>query len=599
MNSETRQCQNCKKDFTIEPEDFDFYAKIKVPPPTFCPECRLIRRLAYREERALYKDTCDLCGAETASLFAPDTPFTVYCSPCWWSDKWDAATYGRDYDFNKSFFEQLYDLQKSVPYQATNLRNSTNCRYCHGLVRSKNCYMVFGGLQAVDCMYCQAPILSRGSIDSDVIMNAEHVYETVNSNSVFKTKFTYFSDECFDSALLFDCKGCSNCFGCVNLRNKKYNIFNVQYSKEEYHQRMKEWDIGSYRVLQMAKEKFQELYLKTPHRYAVIINSQNVLGDDIKNTKNCQTCFSTRHGVENCKYVFLCGLLLKDSYDVNFGGDTSELLYEVTGSTQSHHCSFNKGCNNIVDVEYSENIYTGSHLFGCTKMRNKEYCILNKQYTKEEYEALLPKIKQHMREMPFIDNRGRTYGYGEFFPSEHSRLAYNETWGHQWFPLTKEEALEKGYLWRDPIERNYKVTMHPPELPDHIQEVDDSILNEVIACEHAVHTNNAYEATCNEQCTTAFRILPDELQFYRTMKVALPRLCPNCRYYQRLKKRNPPKLWHRKCMCTGTASTDQGYANTVEHFHGNEECSIEFETSYALEKPEIIYCEKCYQKEFI
>ncbi len=35
MESQTKNCQNCKKDFIIEPEDFNFYEKIKVPAPTF------------------------------------------------------------------------------------------------------------------------------------------------------------------------------------------------------------------------------------------------------------------------------------------------------------------------------------------------------------------------------------------------------------------------------------------------------------------------------------------------------------------------------------------------------------------------------------
>ena len=30
---EKRNCQNCKKDFTIETEDFSYYEKIKVPVP--------------------------------------------------------------------------------------------------------------------------------------------------------------------------------------------------------------------------------------------------------------------------------------------------------------------------------------------------------------------------------------------------------------------------------------------------------------------------------------------------------------------------------------------------------------------------------------
>ena len=366
---------------------------------------------------------------------------------------------------------------------------------------------------------------------------------------------------------------------------------------------MKNWDIGSYQILEKAKEKFEEKYSSIPRRFAYIVNSDHVLGDDIKNTKNCQTCFATRHGVENSKNIFLCGYLLKDSHDITLGGDTSELLYESTGITESQHSSFSRGSNHIVDVEYSENIYNGSHLFGCVKMRNKHYCILNKQYTKEEYEELLPKIKQHMNDMPFIDKKERVYKYGEFFPSEHSMWAYNETIAHQWFPLSKEEAIARGYNWRDPAERNYKISIFPDNLSDHINEVEDSIVNEIIACQHAVgEKGNACEPECNEQCTTAFRILPDELAFYRNLKIALPRFCPNCRYYDRLKKRNPPKLWKRKCMCSGTMALGKEkdfYRNTVKHFHGDEECPNEFETAIDPERKEVVYCEKCYQSEFI
>ena len=592
MKSEDKICQNCHKSFTIEPDDFDFYEKIKVPPPTWCPECRLIRRLAYREERALYKDKCDKCGEDVVSLFAPGTPFTVYCQTCWWSDDWDATEYGRDYNFSKPFFQQLHELQKVVPCISTGTRNSTDCKYSHGVIRCKNCTYVFGGFQAINCIYCKSPILSCDSMDSDVIWNSDHAYETISSNGTYNTKFTYFSDECLDSAFLFNCKGCSNCFGCVNLRNQKYCIWNIQYTKEEYQKKIKEWDLGSYKIIQKAQKKFMEFYYKKPRKFALIINSSDVSGDDIKNTKNCINCFTTRHGVENCKNVFLVGLLLKDSHDVNFGGDTSELLYEVTGSTQAQRVNFTRGSNNVTDVEYSELIYNGSNLFGCAKLRNKKYCILNKQYTKEEYEEMIPKIKKHMDDMPYIDKKGRVYKYGEFFPAEHSVWAYNETWCNQYFPLTKEQALEQGYYWRDPIEKDYQITIKARELPDHIDEISDSILNEVIECEHN-GTN------CNEQCSTAFRILPDELKFYRSMRLALPRICPNCRHYQRLKKVNPPKLWHRKCMCNGIESENKEYQNTIKHSHGDKPCQNEFETAISDERKEIVYCEKCYQAEFI
>ncbi len=48
MYQEVKICQNCQKEFVIEPEDFDFYQKIKVPAPTWCPKCRLILKLWHR-----------------------------------------------------------------------------------------------------------------------------------------------------------------------------------------------------------------------------------------------------------------------------------------------------------------------------------------------------------------------------------------------------------------------------------------------------------------------------------------------------------------------------------------------------------------------
>jgi len=89
MSPGTKNCQNCKQEFVIESDDFLFYEKIKVPPPTFCPECRLKRRLMWRNERTLYKRVCDLCGINLLSVFHQDSIYTIYCSSCWWSDKWD------------------------------------------------------------------------------------------------------------------------------------------------------------------------------------------------------------------------------------------------------------------------------------------------------------------------------------------------------------------------------------------------------------------------------------------------------------------------------------------------------------------------------
>lgn len=100
---QTKNCQNCKKDFTIEPEDFSFYEKIKVPPPTFCPECRMVRRLAFGNAWGVHFRNCDKCGDKTLTMYSKENQIKVYCDPCWWADSWDGTEYGVDYDPDINF----------------------------------------------------------------------------------------------------------------------------------------------------------------------------------------------------------------------------------------------------------------------------------------------------------------------------------------------------------------------------------------------------------------------------------------------------------------------------------------------------------------
>ena len=229
-------------------------------------------------------------------------------------------------------------------------------------------------------------------------------------------------------------------------------------------------------------------------------------------------------------------------------------------------------------MQYSIFCRNSSDCFACVGLKNAKYCILNKQYTKEEYEELAPKLIDLMDQKTYIDNKGRTYKYGEFFPYEFSPFGYNETVAMDYFPKNEDEANVEGFNWKLREKRDYHITIQSENLPDDINDVDDSILNEVISC-----PNNGDPMT---QCISAFRIVPNELQFYKQKSLPLPRYCPNCRHYERLKYRNPMRLYSRKCMCE---------KNHLHHEGKN--CEVEFETSYAPDRPEIVYCEKCYQQE--
>jgi hypothetical protein len=230
-------------------------------------------------------------------------------------------------------------------------------------------------------------------------------------------------------------------------------------------------------------------------------------------------------------------------------------------------------------------------LFGCIGLNNKQYCIFNKQYTKEEYETLVLKVIQHMNAMPYNDKSGIAFRYGEFFPFELSVSPYNETLAQEYFPLSKEEAIRRGYFWRDDTERNYAITKKAEELPDRLDEVQDSIFRNVIGCQH--------RGSCGDGCATAFKLTLEELVFYRRFNLPLPRLCFNCRHANRLEQRNLPFLYRRVCDCVGEKSKSGVYSNTALHSHSNENCLNQFRSPYAPERPEIVYCEQCYQAEVV
>ncbi len=570
MESQTRSCQNCKTNFVIEPDDFSFCEKMKVPAPTWCPGCQLMRRLSFRNERTIYKRKESDSEKDIISVISVDKPMTVYSHNRWWSDSWDPMEYGQDYDFLKSFFSQISELMKRVPHVDLFNYNSVNSDYGNFTTDNKNCYLVFGGDFNEDCSYSTFNFYSKNVYDTYFVHRLELCYENTDTENNHKVFFAQYTRDSADSSFIYNGVNLNNCLGCVNLHNKSYCIFNEQYTKEEYLKKILEFDLGSYSRLQEFKKKFYEFKLQFPHRYAYIIKSSGSTGDNIKNVKNAINCFDVSGEAENLKNVFLAGWGLRDALNIDHAGHKSELLYDT-------HATFSN-CSKVKysvlisishDIIYSYNCHSSNNLFGCVGLRNKQYCILNKQYTKEEYEALVPKIIEHMNDMPYVDKKGRVYKYGEFFPPEISLFAYNETIAQEYFPLTKEKAIEQGYKWKDPEEKNYKIDIRSEDLPDDIKNVEESISGKIIECAH--------RGKCDEQCVTAFKIIPSELQFYKRMNLPLPRLCPNCRHYQRFRQRNPIKLWHRSCMKTG--------------------CTNEFETSYAPERPEIIYCEKCYQQE--
>ena len=596
MQSETKQCQNCKKDFVIEPDDFAFYEKMKVPPPTWCPDCRLRRRITWRNEKTLYKRKCDATGQLIFSAFAPDAPVKVYERDYWWSDNWDSLKYGKEIDFSRPFLTQVKELLHEVPLPSRSAVNNINSDYYIGCRSVKNCYLVFHGNTDEDCLYSVGLDNSKNCADCLFVSDCELCYECFLVNKSYKLMCCVDCDNSQELILCQDCAGCSNCFGCAGLRNKNYHIFNKPYSKEEYKDKIKSFNLSSIDGLEKAKAEFNKFKLSVPVKYIHARHTSNVSGDYIYHAKETRNSFRVSNA-ENVRYcqnvVFPPGA--KDCYDYSYPGDGVELIYEgLTVAIEASNIKFSAFVyTSVRNIEYSIFCHEAHNLFGCIGMRNKEYCILNKQYTKKEYEALVPKIKKHMDDMPYVDAKGRVYKYGVFFPPEFCPHGYNETIAQEYLPFTKKGAIEAGFSWRDMTSKEYNHTMSWKDIPANLEGVKDSILKEVVLCRS--WDEEGEEKALEHNCSKAFKITPEELAFYKRMNISLPQRCFNSRHFERTKLRNPVHLWHRKCMCDGSTSSPQ--ANNHPHHSGK--CPNEFETSYAPDRPEIVYCEQCYQAEVI
>lgn len=565
-----------------------FYDKIKVPPPTWCPECREQRRIAFRNERALYYRKCDLCGENVVSRVSPDKPYKMYCRKCWWSDKWDPLSYGRDYDFSRPFFEQFKELLLATPHISLLNANTVKSEWVNQETDDKNCYLNVGGHFNEDSAYNTYELYGKDNFDNYWILHSELCHENLNCERCYHT---FFSRECFncvDAILSSDCRGCSNIFGCAGLRNKQYHIFNKPYTKEAYQEFLKNNSLTSQKNLAVLRKKAEEVWLSVPHRDAFIVKCTDCIGNFINESRRAKNAWNAEK-IEDSRNLYIAAGL-KDSYDLTSVG-WGELMYEGGHSVGLYHSKFfiyiiGGATAEKVGASYLEYCYAtigSNNCFGSANMKKQEYCILNKKYSKKEYEELLPKIKEHMAKKPYTDAKGRIYGYGEFFPIELSPFGYNETAAQDWYPLTKEEAVAKGYTWSD-YESQTKYEISDYEIPDDIREVKDDILEKVLKCEVS---------------GKPYRIIPMELQFLRRMGLPIPRRSPLQRHKDRIAKLLPRRLYKRNCQCAGDADDNKIYKNTAAHFHGPAHCPNPIDTPYAPERPEIVYCEQCYIREVV
>jgi hypothetical protein len=164
-------------------------------------------------------------------------------------------------------------------------------------------------------------------------------------------------------------------------------------------------------------------------------------------------------------------------------------------------------------------------------MQKQQFSILNQTYSEAEYKALRVKI---------VDQMKRTGEWGDYLAAAVSPFGYNETIAQEYFPLARAEAERLGYPW-------YEASLRP------------------------VAAVNQAAQQCSS-CRKPFRLVPQELEFYKKANIIAPQQCPDCRRTRRLQERGPYHLWTRQCG----------------------QCHKETTTNYDPTRVPVVYCQSCY-----
>ena len=344
----------------------------------------------------------------------------------------------------------------------------------------------------------------------------------------------------------------------LELKQKGYHLYSLAgegarpISKEEFKARKAELQDGCHSTLEENLKKFGEVYSATIWQDLTNTNCENCVGDGLVNSADCYQCFNCF----NCQNARYCWMLTPSercvsAMDITRGG-IGELLYNCTGLGGGNYfmrmCS---QCRKCSEMTYCIDCYHSKNFFGCAGMKSGNYCILNKQYTEEEYKKLRDRIIAHMK---------KAGEWGTFFPPSLAPFPYSDSLGQVYFPLSKREAEARGFQWEEPLEQKLKGNTRREPLPDCIADVEDAICHEVLTCE-----------TSGKQ----YKIIRQELEFYRDTRLPLPRKHPDVRMQRRSNMLSAHRLWNRTCA----------------------KCGKKIQTSYAPDRPEIVYCEKCYLSE--
>ena len=543
------------EDWELTEEEIKWYRKFNVPPATLSPVTRLKMLLGFATGISIWWNKDCKTNEPILSFMHPDIPIPCMNDKDWWVSDF---SHDQAIDFDLPFFDQMRTLIQKTPYCASRDDGSNKNSVAVDMLNTEDSYMVFGGNQCRRLTYSALLFDTEDSIDTTNIWLSRNCYASNRIKRCFECKSCIECFDCMNSAFLFDCRNCENCFGGVNLRNRKFVFFGEQLKEEEYKKRVAEFDLSCSSVFEELRSRFHKMITED-----AVWPEAFWSGAEDSQGEYLEKSVRVKHGywLMRCADSFWCWVNddLKNSafcaWD-GWGGNA----YNCNGLVYVDNMKFCDQCWNSSSLEYCYNCHNCEFCFGCVGLQRKKYCVYNKQYTEEEYWQLVDELKCKMLD------RGE---YGEYFPADLSPMGMQFSIGAEFLGYSDQELERYGALKLDPKKGNvlapHKVdatnAIAVDQIPDCLSDVDaKQLVGKPI-----------YDAELGRP----YSVLPREFEFYKKQGLPFPREHFLTRLRNLLRTSNTPLTELSKC----------------------HECSKEITVHKNQMFPKRkIYCRECYLK---
>jgi hypothetical protein len=399
----------------------------------------------------------------------------------------------------------MLPIRRSVPVPATyNVRDPQNSISLLSYGDVNSYFMI--ACSAKDSLYSSDAFECQSVAEAYAVKNATECYRVIVGARLYKVRYGYHCYDCSECVFVFDCRNCEFVFGGTNLRNKKYIWFNEQLSREEWERRRAAVDLSRRSVVAEHERSFQRLIDNDcfwPENFNE--NTSNCTGDYLRDVLNGEMIFASAGGARDNDWAAYCYEKSENTLLTCGAVNSIDSYYDAT-IPDSSKCLFCINVTRSLNMEYCIACFNCENCFGCVGLNRKKFCILNKQYTEEEYWKTLDALKCAMLD------RGE---YGKFFPTNFSSGYFLESVAGINLAATKADAAKYGFPDYDPESAGAigqlgdVTTLKDPEtIPDAIADVQ---IDEW-----------AGVALLDKQMGRRFAFLKPELAFYKDQKIAPP-----------------------------------------------------------------------------